>query len=329
VLSLLSQTFVTFALGWSLGSPIAGGTSSAYLTRVAELAQLSEDALAARVSQDLSSLGSMSVGAPNNGRLVSAMRVESNAYFDVVTTQAPYGTEETLRYLEAAVRQVHAEFPDTPPVHVGDISREKGGHLSPHKSHQSGRDVDLGFFYRDEHKWYRRGTAQNLDLPRTWALLRALVTETDVEMVLLDRSISSLLEKYAAEHGESQAWLQQIFRGDASRPAIVRHARGHGTHLHIRFYNPVAETLAQRAYPFLADAGYVPALSSYAHHRAKKGDTLGKIARTYGSSVKAIQAANGLRSSSIVAGRTYRIPRAPGTRSPERPLVFPPRRLPG
>lgn len=335
MLSLLSQSVVTLALGWSLGAPVVGGSlvgleaGSTYLAKVAAIAQLSEDELAVRVSQDLTSLGSMSVGAPNNGRLVGGVRMESSPYFEVVSKQGPYGTEETLRYLEAAARKVHAEFPGSPPLHVGDISREKGGHMSPHKSHQSGRDVDLGFFYRDDHKWYRRGTAQNLDLPRTWALLRAIVTETDVEMVLLDRSISSLLEKYAAEHGESATWLQQIFRGDASRPAIVRHARGHGTHLHIRFYNPVAETLAQRAYPFLADAGYVPPLTSYAQYRAKKGDTLGKIARTQGSSVKAIQAANGLRSSAIVAGRTYRIPRAPGVRSPERALVFPPRRLPG
>lgn len=335
MISLLSQSFVTFALGWSLSSPLTGGSlvgveaGSAYLTRVAALAQLSEDALAARVSQDLSSLGSMSVGAPNNGRLVGGVRMESTAHFEVVSKQGAYGTEETLRYLDAAIRKVHAEFPGTPPLHIGDISREKGGHLSPHKSHQSGRDVDLGFFYKDEHKWYRRGTALNLDLPRTWALLRAFVTETDVEMVLVDRGISNLLEKYAAQHGESPAWLQQIFRGDGARPAIVRHAHGHGTHFHVRFYNPVAETLAQRAYPFLADAGYVPPLTSYTHHRARKGDTLGKLARAYGSSVKAIQAANGLRSSAIVAGRTYRIPRAPGVRSPERPLVFPPRRLPG
>src|SRR4029450_8679153 len=39
---------------------------------------------------------------------------------------------------------------------VGDLSREYGGPLAGHRSHQSGRDADVGFFVTDE-----RGKPQN------------------------------------------------------------------------------------------------------------------------------------------------------------------------
>jgi LysM repeat protein len=63
-------------------------------------------------------------------------------------------------------------------------------------------------------------------------------------------------------------------------------------------------------------------------HRAKKGDTLGKLARRYGTTVKAIQRANGLRSTVIFARKSYRIPR-PGAVAPQPgPVTVPERRLP-
>jgi penicillin-insensitive murein endopeptidase len=41
---------------------------------------------------------------------------------------------------------------------VGDLSTEFGGPLAGHRSRQSGRDADVGFFVRDEHD-----RAQHLD----------------------------------------------------------------------------------------------------------------------------------------------------------------------
>ena len=62
-------------------------------------------------------------------------------------------------------------------------------------------------------------------------------------------------------------------------------------------------------------------------HRVKRGETLGSLARRYGTSASAIRAANGLRSSFLRAGRTYTIPirKVPVDTGP---VVVPPRRLP-
>jgi penicillin-insensitive murein endopeptidase len=62
-------------------------------------------------------------------------------------------------------------------------------------------------------------------------------------------------------------------------------------------------------------------------HRMRSGETLGSVARRYGTSVTAIRQANGLKSTRVRAGRSYTIPirKAPVDSGP---VVVPPRRLP-
>jgi penicillin-insensitive murein endopeptidase len=69
-------------------------------------------------------------------------------------------------------------------------------------------------------------------------------------------------------------------------------------------------------------------IPEYRSHRVAKGETLGKLAKRYGTTVPAIQRANGLRSSLIQAKKTYRIPVPAGQSRATAPLEFPPRRLP-
>lgn len=286
--------------------------------------------IAHTVKQDLKALGSISVGQPNAGALLNGVQAEASPLLELVNAPNAYGTQETLDYLLAAIRSVHAAFPATPPLSLGHISAPRGGPLRPHLSHQSGRDVDLSFFYREGARWYTRASEKNLDLARTWALVKALVTETDVEMILVDRSIQPLLRREALSRGEDAEWLASIFEGSAGklRP-IVRHAPGHATHLHIRFFNPIAQETGRRTHPALVAAGLASELSTFVVHRARRGDTLGKLAKKYGVSVQAIQRANGLRNSRIRERRDYRIPvRARPAPLASSPLKFPARRLP-
>lgn len=288
----------------------------------------SEDQITRAVNGDLGSLGSMSVGSPSAGLLVNPRSARASELYRPVAAGSAWATEETLAYLDAALARVHASIADTPPLPLGDISAESGGPISPHVSHQSGRDVDIGYFYRGDQRWYRRGNAQNLDLPRNWAFVRALVTETDVDLIFIDHSIQALLREYALTHGENRTWVEGLFGGGGQR-AIVRHARGHATHIHVRFYNPVAQETARRSYAALVARGVVPPVQSFLPHQVKKGETLGKIAKKYNVSVLAIKRANRLKKSLIREKRTYLIPIAhPRPAPPPKRLVFPPRRLP-
>jgi LysM repeat protein len=288
-----------------------------------------EDRIGRAVQSDLASLGSMAVGNPNAGLLVNGRVAETCDYFTPVSPSTAWGTVETLDYLTTALKKVHETMPGAPALHLGDISAEHGGPLAPHVSHQSGRDVDIGYFYVKNERWYRRGTAQNLDLAKNWAFVRALVTETDVELILIDHSIQALLRDHALSGGEDPRWVKSLFSGDGNDRPLIRHARGHATHLHVRFFNPVAQETARRSYGALVAKGIVPPVQSFLSHKAKRGDTLGKISKKYGVSVPALRRANRLKNNKIREKRTYLIPIAhPRPAAPARRLSFPPRRLP-
>ena len=63
-------------------------------------------------------------------------------------------------------------------------------------------------------------------------------------------------------------------------------------------------------------------------HTVRPGQTLGHIARRYGVTVRAIQQYNGLPSTLIRAGRTYRIPLKGVAAPPSGPQIVPARMLP-
>jgi penicillin-insensitive murein endopeptidase len=151
-----------------------------------------------------------------------------------------------------------------------------------------------------------------------------------VELILVDSSIQKLLRDYAVSIGEDRAWLDRIFQVGSKNPApLIRHAKGHATHLHVRFYSPVAQETGRRAYGYLVKDGTVRGSAGFTSHVAKKGETLGSLARRYGISVQAIQQANGLRNTAIRAKTVYRIPVKGSTKPPPNAqLVVPPRRLP-
>ena len=184
-------------------------------------------------------LGSASVGAPNRGSLLNGVALEPSPFWSVVRPERSWATAETAASIARAVQVVQRRFSGTPTLYIGDISRKRGGYLRPHRSHQSGRDADIGYYYRDGAAWYRRATAENLDCQRTWALVEALIEGGDVEYIFIDGSVQSLLREHARASGEDPAWLNVVFGNP--RTAIVRHASGHRTHLHVRFHNDVAE----------------------------------------------------------------------------------------
>jgi murein endopeptidase len=219
------------------------------------LAALDDEEVEELAFHDPQALGSMSVGQPNHGMLVNAVQLPDSSFWRKVDPKHAWGTRESIEFVEHAITRVNEEFPDSQPLYVGDFSAEGGGRLRPHKSHQSGRDVDMGYYYLNDAVWYRRATAANLDRARTWALLSTLLTETRVEYVFMDRSIQPLLREYALAAGEDPEWLSRVFEGSPGKnDSIVRHRWGHATHFHVRFENPTAELTARRSYQWLAKA---------------------------------------------------------------------------
>ncbi len=280
------------------------------------------------VLKDPKSLGSMSIGAPNGGALFNGVAMAEGEAWTLIDPVHAWGTQETTDALVRCIQRVRARFPDTARLYVGHLSGPKGGPLSPHRSHQSGRDVDVGYYYQGDTAWYTWATAANLDRARTWAFVRALITDADVEYIFMDRSIQTMLRQYADSIGEPKAWVDGLFDGAAGLRPIVQHAKGHATHIHIRFYNPTAQETGRRLYALLVQRHLVIPAPTYVRYVAKKGDTLVRIAKQFGTTTKAIQDTNRMRSTLIRAGAAYRIARRGGIAVSSAPTLIPPRRMP-
>lgn len=287
--------------------------------------------LRAMYLKDPTSLGSVALGRIRGGALINGVQMPEGEAWIVRQPKAAWGTRETVEAISHCIDKVSKQFPDTHKLYIGHISRKNGGRFPPHVSHQNGRDVDLGYYYEGEEDWYTRAHIKNLDRARTWALVRAFVTDTDVELIIIDRRIQVLLREHAESIGEDSHWLDQLFGGKTrSLRPLIRHARGHATHIHVRFYSPIARETGRRIYQTLIKLKRIEPTTRYISHRVRKGQTLASLARRYRTTIRAIKRANRIRGTMIREGRVYRIPRKGGVASVEEegPIVVPPRRLP-
>jgi len=92
-----------------------------------------------------------SVGSPTEGHLLGGTHLEEAQYLRVVPGyvggDVRWGLEPLVMMIDRAARQVRRQFPDAV-TSVGHLSREGGGEIDRHHSHESGRDADIGFFIR-------------------------------------------------------------------------------------------------------------------------------------------------------------------------------------
>jgi murein endopeptidase len=275
------------------------------------------------------SIGSISVGHPHAGFLFNAVQLPESRYWVRTVPELSWGTEETIIDLTRCIRKVHEQFPHSQPVMIGAISAERGGPLPPHKSHRTGRDVDVYLFRENGGKWYRAATAADLDRPRSWALMRAFATETDVDMILLDRKLQALLEAYALSIGEDPVFVEDLFHGRGRWPnPLVKHVPGHVAHMHVRFTSPIARERGRAAYEQLVELGHLDLPSRAVVHEVVAGDTLLGIAKRYNTTPAAIMEKNGLSTTTIFVGRKLTIVEREDIRDATSDVVIPPRHRP-
>jgi len=182
--------------------------------------------------------------APRNedkGTLKIGVQLEPGKGYFIKRPHLAYGTAVCVRAIKSAISGYRQKAKGGPQVHVGDISARGGGPLKGHKSHQKGIDVDIGLVLRgdeaDETR-FRTGNEGNLDVPRTWALIKAFVDSPDVRAVFLDYRLQKLLYEHARKQKVSEAKLDELFqypRGKGRAFGIIRHWKGHKDHFHVRF----------------------------------------------------------------------------------------------
>lgn len=189
--------------------------------------------------------GSAAVGKPTRGTLWAGVELRASDTIELAGGHH-WGTAMTVRSIERAAREVARCHPGAPKLMVGDVAREGGGWLRPHRSHQTGLDADLGYFYRVPASYYARATRATLDPARTWTLVRSLIEGGNVDTIFIDTSVQQLLREHLATLPAAEQPPEGTFRTPTRRAAIIQHAWGHATHLHVRFRDPDAERLGAR-----------------------------------------------------------------------------------
>lgn len=186
---------------------------------------------------------SQSVGLPHDGSIEGAMPMPDGPGRRITADRwKTWGSEHTVRQLDKLFDKWAQEHSNWPAVLVGNLSKREGGPLEPHKTHQSGRDVDLGYVANDgssrDGRWQQMN-AKNLDCDKTWTLLQLFIDNSDVEVVYMDRKIQRLLLRCSKRlvrqpKRQLRLWFEEA-PGAKRRQTLIRHVPGHDDHFHVRF----------------------------------------------------------------------------------------------
>jgi murein endopeptidase len=161
-----------------------------------------------------------SLGLPYGGSLVDGTQLPVKGpdwvTWNPITDSRPnlphrlYGNEHTIGTIVAVTRAYREAHPHAPRVVIGDISRDGGGRMDDHVSHQNGLDVDVYF-------------------PRRDRTLRAPIATAQID----HRLAQDLLELFLAA-GAQKIFVSSSsgFRGPAD---VVMPWPGHDYHMHVRF----------------------------------------------------------------------------------------------
>jgi LysM repeat protein len=197
-----------------------------------------------------------SIGKPWHGTLRRGTRLPSGNGYLIRRPARAYGAAHVVAQLKQAIRTVRAEHPRLHTLAIGDLSQKRGGAISEHHSHQSGRDLDVGFFYKKKPAGYPSSfvsaTERNLDKAATWDLLVAFARTADeaggAQMIFLDYDVQGILYEWALDRGVDESYLKRLFQyphGRGTRSGLVRHAPHHDDHFHVRFKCPPGDNGCQ------------------------------------------------------------------------------------
>jgi len=204
----------------------------------------------------------LSIGSPTRGRLSGAHELESrDALLLRKPARAPFGLPELVGMLSRAAERVRGRYPGSVLL-VGDLSSKQGGPIAGHRSHESGRDADVGFYFVD-----RRGKVQKTDRflsvlengrakdrpelafdeRRNWALVQAWLTDpkTRVQHIFVSKALRSRLLAYARAGG---VYVPVLHRAAL---ALKQPSRGlsHDDHFHVRIACPPGQRDVCQAEP--------------------------------------------------------------------------------
>ncbi len=179
------------------------------------------------IASDVEGRG-VAVGMPNRGHLQGGVPLPDSPDYVIRHDELRFGTALTIHGVTSAIRTFRAETGFARPIYIGALSRRRGRKVWPHKSHQTGRDVDvrLPAMPHAQKLWDLK--THEVDWPATYALLHALVRTGKVQMVFMSAAHYRHLRDAGMRLGHSDEAISAVM-------AVLHHERDHTRHMHIRF----------------------------------------------------------------------------------------------
>lgn len=195
---------------------------------------------------------SLSVGSPTSGWQVRAKRLRSSAALKLKNVERGFnfGHPALVLMLQRSAQQISKQLPGSVLL-VGDLSSEPGGPITGHRSHQSGRDVDVGFFVMDKEGKSKRldrfvafdgqgrardGSGLRFDDYRNWLLVQLWLKDhrATISHVFISTPLRARLLAWAK--------ARPAFRKYVDQAAILlkqpQRASAHDDHFHVRIACP-------------------------------------------------------------------------------------------
>lgn len=185
------------------------------------------------------------VGYPDDGRLRNATNLkeqqasqkEQGLYVILSSKQRYYATFEMSEFISRLAKFLTVE--EATRLSVGNISAQKGGHISPHQSHQIGMDADFGYPTVQSRTSFpvvaRAGTINKsaYSVERTFESFKFAFKQNyaPVEKIFVDQLIINDLCHYAKSKNEFSGKDAQIVKTLFQN---IQHVDGHGNHFHVR-----------------------------------------------------------------------------------------------
>ena len=205
--------------------PPKGATMAVWLASGVKTYPLAE---AARPLPEISTpSGGESVGKPHHGRLRHGVRLPASEHYAVRIAYQSFGTSLTVRNVQRAIAGFRTETGFEPKIVIGALSRKVGRRLSPHRSHQSGRDVDVRLPAMPFVEGFKL-EPHEIDWHAAFALIDAFVRTGEVRVIFLERKFFRRLRRAGKRLGASDGRIDHVL-------AHIRHERGHTAHVHVRF----------------------------------------------------------------------------------------------
>jgi murein endopeptidase/LysM repeat protein len=184
--------------------------------------------------------GGVSIGRPTKGRLYNGVQVPETDYYDVRRPDEAWGSSHTVLQLQTAIATFRRDSGYEGKIVIAALSKENGGRFRPHRSHQSGRDIDIRL-PKKRGADLKSDDPNDIDWEASWKLIDAFIDTGEVEYIFLDYSRQKRLYDAAKKLGVKSDELGKAIQYPRARKTnngLVRHAEGHLIHIHVRIECP-------------------------------------------------------------------------------------------